>query len=401
MSIPSLFNCSNDMALAAHVRQYVPPKRIQQMEADLADLARVWEGTRFAGPWGWSLATKQRYRQMGVAGELLPSDEWLEEVRRLSSREFACRYVKELLGELKDERLLGEEMRWVDKQSPLWDALTTSKPTWGTSVDRRGARRQTDVGHVVFEDVKAGVWHSWMHHSSFSSADPAELVVRINRTTHEVAAFLREADVLIVTFGTAIIYRLKETGMLVANCHKQPDNLFVREWLNAYDIVDQWQMLLQLLESVNPKLKVIFTVSPIRHKRDGYHVNQISKGILLQAVDETLQTLQTLPSPSLEGGSSISANEETHGETSEQGNHSLPTGRVRGGSYFPSYEIMMDELRDYRFYADDMIHPSGVAVEYIWQRFQDTYFDNKTKDAVAKAAKEWRQSQHRQIVKNV
>ena len=186
--------------------------------------------------------------------------------------------------------------------------------------------------------------------------------------------------------------------MLVANCHKQLDNLFVREWLNAYDIVDQWQMLLQLLESVNPKLKVIFTVSPIRHKRDGYHVNQISKGILLQAVDETLQTL---PSPSLEGGSSISANEETHGEADEQGNHSLPTGRVRGGSYFPSYEIMMDELRDYRFYADDMIHPSGVAVEYIWQRFQDTYFDNKTKDAVAKAAKEWRQSQHRQIVKNV
>ncbi len=169
--------------------------------------------------------------------------------------------------------------------------VNTPLPTWGTSVDRRGARRPTDVGHVVFEDVKAGVWHSWMHHSSFSSADPAELVARINCTTHEVAAFLREADVLIVTFGTAIIYRLKETGMLVANCHKQPDNLFVREWLNAYDIVDQWQMLLQLLESVNPKLKVIFTVSPIRHKRDGYHVNQISKGILLQAVDETLQTL--------------------------------------------------------------------------------------------------------------
>ena len=234
--------------------------------------------------------------------------------------------------------------------------VNTPLPTWGTSVDRRGARRQTDVGHVVFEDVKAGVWHSWMHHSSFSSADPAELVARINRTTHEVAAFLREADVLIVTFGTAIIYRLKETGMLVANCDKQPDNLFVREWLNAYDIVDQWQMLLQLLESVNPKLKVIFTVSPIRHKRDGYHVNQISKGILLQAVDEM------------------------------------------DVEYYPAYEIMMDELRDYRFYASDMIHPSDTAVEYIWQRFQDTYFDNITKDAVAKATKEWHRHQHRPIV---
>lgn len=125
MSIPSLFNCSNDMALAAHVRQYVPPKRIQQMEADLADLARVWEGTRFAGPWGWSLATKQRYRQMGVAGELLPSDEWLEEVRRLSSREFACEYVKELLEEMKDERFLGEEMAFCKDVSTVNCRLST------------------------------------------------------------------------------------------------------------------------------------------------------------------------------------------------------------------------------------------------------------------------------------
>lgn len=212
-------------------------------------------------------------------------------------------------------------------------------------------------GNVVFEDVE-GVWHSWLHHSSFSSVNVATVVARMNETTHRVADFLRDADVLIVTLGTAIIYRLKETGMLVANCHKQPDSLFVRERLTAYDIVDQWQMLLQLLESVNPKLKVLFTVSPIRHKRDGYHVNQISKGILLQAVNEM------------------------------------------GVDYFPSYEIMMDELRDYRFYADDMIHPSAQAVEYIWQRFQDTYFDNKTKDAVAKATKEWVRRQHRTIVKN-
>ncbi len=250
-------------------------------------------------------------------------------------------------------------------ESPSAD---TSLSMSTTSVNRHRRHRLTDIDDVVFEDVKAGVWHSWMHHSSFSSADPAELVARVNRTTHEVAAFLREAEMLIVTFGTAIIYRLKETGMLVANCHKQPDSLFQRERLSAYDIVDQWQMLLQLLESVNPKLKVIFTVSPIRHKRDGYHVNQISKGILLQAVEEM---------------------------TSERGTD-MENGTWANGQccYFPSYEIMMDELRDYRFYADDMIHPSEVAVEYIWQRFQDTYFDNKTKDMVAKATKEWRQSQH-------
>ena len=114
MKLPSIFNCSNDMALAANVRQYLPPRRIQQMEMELADLARVWDGTRFAGPWGWSLATKQRYRLMGVPVEMLPADEWLGEVRRLSSREFASGYIKELLAEMQDERLLGNEMKWVD-----------------------------------------------------------------------------------------------------------------------------------------------------------------------------------------------------------------------------------------------------------------------------------------------
>jgi hypothetical protein len=225
-------------------------------------------------------------------------------------------------------------------------------------------REYTPDSPELIQDEMEGIWHSWMHHSVFSSRNRSSLIEKVNVTMREFAHFLREADVLIVTFGTAIIYRLKETGMLVANCHKQPDSLFVRERMSSYDIVDQWQMLLQLLESVNPKLKIIFTVSPIRHKRDGYHVNQVSKGILLQATDEIVN--------------------------SQSSDHQW--------DYFPSYEIMMDELRDYRFYADDMIHPSAKAVEYIWQRFQDTYFDNRTKDVVAKAEKVWRQHQHRQIV---
>lgn len=134
MKIPSIFNCSNDMALAANVRQYRPPKRIQQMEEELADLARVWENTRFAGPWGWSLATKQRYKQMGVAEECLPSDEWLEGLRRLSSREFACGYIKELLEEFNDERLLGREMRWCTDLSTVNCQLSTIyKSPWSSS----------------------------------------------------------------------------------------------------------------------------------------------------------------------------------------------------------------------------------------------------------------------------
>lgn len=106
------------MALAANVCEYVPPKRIQQMENDLAELAQVWEDTRFVGPWGWSLATKRRYERMGVSPAELPSDEWLAEVRRLSSREFACGYIKALLQEVKDERLLGHDMAFFNGAPP-------------------------------------------------------------------------------------------------------------------------------------------------------------------------------------------------------------------------------------------------------------------------------------------
>lgn len=209
----------------------------------------------------------------------------------------------------------------------------------------------------IFED-NDGIWHSWLHHSKFSAHSRAELQEKINAATQTASQYLRTADVLIITFGTAIIYRLQSDGMLVANCHKQPDSLFTRHRLSPSDITDQWQPLLLALHDINPHLHIIFTVSPIRHKRDGYHINQISKGILLQAVDELV-----------------------------------------GASYFPSYEILLDELRDYRFYADDMIHPSPLAVQYIWQRFQDTYFSPQTIDAVLKANKEYARSQHRPIVK--
>lgn len=159
MSLPCIFNCSNDMALAAHVRQYLPPKRIQQMEADLADLARVWDGTRFAGPWGWSLATKQRYKQMGVAEESLPSDEWLEKVRRLSSREFSCFYLKQLLGTLKDVNMLGWQMKYWDKMPAAWSddvkrSLKTSREKGvrksyprGTLCHSRGVRHAVPEGY--------------------------------------------------------------------------------------------------------------------------------------------------------------------------------------------------------------------------------------------------------------
>ncbi|MBQ9362951.1 MAG: hypothetical protein IJT97_05940, partial [Bacteroidaceae bacterium] len=129
MRLPSLFNPSNDMALAANLRQYSPPKRIQQMEADLAALAGLWP----EGPWGWSLATKRRYLQMGVSAERLPSDEWIAEVRRLSSRQFACEYLHGLLCELDDGRLLGKDMTFHTELGRTGVGAVIYKSPWSSS----------------------------------------------------------------------------------------------------------------------------------------------------------------------------------------------------------------------------------------------------------------------------
>ncbi len=234
----------------------------------------------------------------------------------------------------------------------------------------KGNRYKAD-DDMVFMSTD-GVWHSWMHHSKFSSHSCEELLEKINDTFEATRAALSSADVMIITFGTSVIYRLRENDMLVANCHKQPDSLFSRTRLDTTQICSLWDDVLDKLHTLNPQLKVIFTVSPIRHKRDGMHANNISKGILLQAVDD------------LTGTGLFHERHHHNNEISTQ--------------YFPSYEIMVDELRDYRFYAEDMVHPSPLAIEYIWERFQDTYFTNKTKEVVRLRHKEWVRSQHRQIV---
>ena len=148
-----------------------------------------------------------------------------------------------------------------------------------------------------------------------------------------------------LTFGTAWVYEQKHTGRIVGNCHKQPDKLFTRRLLSVEEIVVEYFDLLKMLQELNPNLKVLFTVSPIRHAKDGMHGNQISKSTLLLAID----TLQ----------------------------HHYPMCH-----YFPSYEIVLDELRDYRFYADDMLHPSPLAIRYLWERFSETFFSSETKQVI-------------------
>ncbi|MDR1003848.1 MAG: GSCFA domain-containing protein [Prevotellaceae bacterium] len=176
-------------------------------------------------------------------------------------------------------------------------------------------------------------WHSPMHHSDFSTSDREEALHRINSRLQAVHHRMDRLDCLLITFGTAYVYEQKETGEIVGNCHKQPDKLFNRRRLETDEIVADYTSLLSDLTARNPKLKVLFTVSPIRHIRDGLHANQLSKAILLLAIDR-LQTL--FP-------------EQVY--------------------YFPAYELLLDELRDYRFYADDMVHPSPQAIRYVWEKF--------------------------------
>ena len=199
-----------------------------------------------------------------------------------------------------------------------------------------------------------GLWHSMLHHGSFSHSDRNQVLLRCEQSRELLQVFLQEATVVIVTFGTAWVYEYE--GKVVSNCHKMPANRFVRRRLSVDEIVAMWQPLLEAM----PDKHWIFTVSPIRHIKDGLHENQLSKAILLQAVEELVNQ----------------ANGDKIG-------------------YFPSYEIMLDELRDYRFFAEDMVHPSPVAVEYIWQRFVDTYMTADTQNEMRTLYQLWRDRHHR------
>ena len=196
-----------------------------------------------------------------------------------------------------------------------------------------------------------GLWHSWSHHGSFSSSSVDESLGMMNASMEKAREQLTRLDVLILTYGTAWVYRLAaHPEKVVANCHKQNEGLFLRRMEDVDTLEACIRRTLEMVRSVRPQAKVIFTVSPIRHLRDGLHANQLSKASLLLAVDKVLNSSKGVC------------------------------------EYFPSYEIMMDELRDYRFYDDDMVHPSGKAVDHIWERFSDTFFNKDTMALV----KEWR-----------
>ena len=181
-------------------------------------------------------------------------------------------------------------------------------------------------------------WFSFKHHSRYSHPDKSVCLTNINHDLNSASELISNADFLFITLGTAFVYMHNQTKEIVANCHKFPSTIFTKSMLNTQTVVSGFENLLNNLAEVNTKIKVIFTVSPVRHWKDGATENQRSKAVLITSIHELISKFENC-------------------------------------SYFPAYELMMDDLRDYRFYAEDMLHPNDTAVVYIRDKFVQTYID--------------------------
>lgn len=204
-----------------------------------------------------------------------------------------------------------------------------------------------------------GLWHSWLHHGRFSHPDKATCMQNCNNAIREAHDFLLHAETVILTLGTAFVYELPD-GTVAANCHKMPGTMFQKRMATVEELTEYYRKVIGTLKAMRNGIRIIFTVSPIRHWKDGYRQNTLSKATLHLLVEELQKTHPNI-------------------------------------FYFPAYEIVMDELRDYRFYDTDLLHPSPTAVEYIWERFSDAYFDEATKALCQKVAQWRKMKQHRPL----
>jgi len=189
----------------------------------------------------------------------------------------------------------------------------------------------------IFE--QDGIWRCFDAHSELRSEDSEVLLNLLNQRLTETKTSLETFSHIIITLGTAGVYEHQASGKVVANCHKVPQKQFTKELLSLAKIESTLQNVIALIQKMNPNAQIVFTISPVRHLKDGFVENQRSKAHLITAV------------------------------------HSLLSSRAQSRElfYFPSYEIMMDELRDYRFYGKDMVHPNELAVDYIWERFKSVW----------------------------
>jgi hypothetical protein len=195
--------------------------------------------------------------------------------------------------------------------------------------------------------INNGLHFSYDHHGAYSYSTKAELEAEIKSSLEKAHSFLKDARCLIITFGSAYVYRLLTSAEIVANCHKLPQNNFMKDLLRVDDIIGVYTQLVNTLRDFNPSLKIIFTISPVKYLRDGIINNNLSKAILIQSVHNMVSATSNPQSTLL--------------------------------NYFPAYELVTDDLRDYRFYKDDMAHPNEQAINYVWEKFSETYFEENTK----------------------
>lgn len=221
---------------------------------------------------------------------------------------------------------------------------------------------EPEAGVNLFQG--SGVWNSYHFHSRYSFPDKDATLAKMNEQIAQAHEHLRACQTLIITLGTAVVYRLKDTRQVVANCHKVPQHNFTRQMASVDEISAVLTHMVERLTAFNPSLNIFFTVSPIRHIADGLDVNSLSKAMLRVAIANVNRTFR---------------------------HHTF---------YFPSYEIVMDDLRDYRFYAADMVHPSDVAINYIWQTFQAAYFDDASSQAIARCERVMKRLAHKPLSAN-
>ena len=194
--------------------------------------------------------------------------------------------------------------------------------------------------HIINLNQK---YYHYDYHSDISADSSLLLEKEIKERSEKFKEFLKNGDLLIITLGTAWAYKLKATAKFIGNCHKMPAVNFEKELLSLDDQFRKWKMLLTNLKLNNSKLKVVFTVSPVRHSKDGLQENNVSKGMLHNLIFQLQNTFENV-------------------------------------CYFPAYEVVMDELRDYRFYNSDLIHPTKQAVDYVFEKFSEAYFNLQTKE---------------------
>jgi hypothetical protein len=203
------------------------------------------------------------------------------------------------------------------------------------------------------------IWHHFDYHGDMSGIYPEEVIKKATLFSENLSNYLKATSVLFITIGTSIVYKRIDTGEIVANNHKFPSSFFTKTRLEISEVVNNLTAMINSLKTINPRINIVLTTSPVRHIKDGIIENQRSKAVLVLAIEKLLE--------------------------------------IDNCYYFPSYELLIDDLRDYRFYTGDLVHPSTEAIEYIWEIFSDAFFDKKTMELICKIEKITKSLEHRPI----